>query len=217
MCVVTFGSSRAHAGVVLGDDPMGLERGQVKLAVSKAEAEAWLCAHMDELSGWKAGGLPFARKPFIGEVGRRGFRVRALSARRNEATCFLVGELEPEPQGARMMYRIEEPRFFMRSLPWVAGGASVMFGYVGYRFSAVLPGAQWFGQAAAVVWCTIAIGIGLVLGIALMAYVFHGIRADRAELVRFVNTIREELGKGEGPDDGQEVDDAAVGGGIGPR
>lgn len=193
-----FAGSRARAGVVLGNDPIGGEREQMELEVSKAEAEAWFGAHIDELSGWKAGGLPFARKPFIGEVTRQGVRVRALSARRNEATCFLVGELEPDRQGARMTYRIEEPRFFMRSLPWVAGGVSVLFGYVGYWFSAVLPGAQWLGQAAAVVWCTIAMAMGLALGIASIAYVFHGIRADRAELVRFVNKVRQELGKGEG-------------------
>ena len=92
----------------------------------------------DELHAWEGGGVVFGRKPFLGEIRRNTFRVRALSFRRDGAVGFLIGEVEPEEGGSVIHYRIESPLGFVRSLPFVSVAPAALFGIGGYLAAPVL-------------------------------------------------------------------------------
>ena len=169
---------------------------EVLVGAGDRQILAWVDQQIDELHAWKAGGLPFARKPYLGEVFPNGFRVRAMSMRRDEASMFLVAKLRREGSSTCVVsYRFETPLWFVRSLPWVAGFLSLSLGYVGFRLAprtlALLTVASTDGDfCRGLLGALIGLAAGLCLGILSILAAARGIRNDKSRLASFLHELQ---------------------------
>jgi len=141
-------------------------------------------AQIDELHAWRGGGVTFGRKPFLGEIERGAFRIRALSNRRDGATAFLVGQVAPCDNGTLIRYRVESPEGFVRSLPFAGIAPAVLFAVVAYLASPALS-PSGFGPVVLLVF--VGAVLGLLFAVVLVAVVLWGIRRDTRRLERFAS------------------------------
>lgn len=143
-------------------------------------------AEVDELHSWHGGGVAFGRKPFLGEVKPRGFRVRTLSYRRDGAVGFLVGQVELSEGGTLVRYEIDSPVGYVRSLPFAALAPAALFGIGAYLALPVLAPDGLLGKVAVVAGFAL---LGVLLGVLLIAFVLYGIRRDTERLLGFVRML----------------------------
>ena len=155
---------------------------ELRVGIPPSTVAQRIRAEIDELHSWRGGGVTFGRKPFLGEIERGTFRIRALSNRRDGATAFLVGQLAPCDGGTVIRYRVESPDGFVRSLPFAGIAPVLLFAVAAYFVApAVSPGGPW---SLAFLVCAGA-GVGLLCAIILIALVLWGIRRDTRRLDRF--------------------------------
>ncbi len=148
-----------------------------------AEVLEGIAAEIDDLHAWQGGGIVFGRKPFLGEIKRSVFRIRALSYRRDGSVAFLVGQVVPIEDGALVRYRIENPTDFIGMLPYAAMAPVVLFGTGGYFSAPVFAPSGGVASVGVISCCCL---VGGLLAALVVAIVLYGIRRDNVRLLSFV-------------------------------